>query len=140
MPDSDSDDQISGSSVSEDDTEPLEQILKPNKAAIPYGPHPLGYTPLNKHYRPPKQFHGKRQDDLNEFKNKLIKMFKSLQLEDYEAADQFCTYLESDAYKFWSSLPEEIQASFPKVLIVAHLIITAYNNHSCNNHSSNNHS
>ena len=127
MPDSDSDDQISGSSVSEDDTEPPEQILKPNKAAVPYGPHPFGYTPLNKHYRPPKQFHGKRQDDWNEFKNKLIKMFKSLQLEDYEAADQFCTYLESDAYKFWSSLPEETQASFPKVL-------TAFDKKYSNNH------
>ena len=54
-------------------------------------------------------------------------MFKSLQLEDYEAADQFCTYLESDAYKFWSSLPEETQVSFPKVL-------TAFDKKYSNNH------
>ena len=55
-------------------------------------------------------------EDWNEFKNKLIKMFQSIHLEDEQAADQFCTYLEGNAYRHWNSLPRDVQSSFPKVL------------------------
>ena len=75
---------------------------------------PYGYTPMN--YRPPQPFYGKRNEDWNEFKKRLIKMFQSIHLEDEQAADQFCTYLEGNAYRHWNSLPSDVQGSFPKVL------------------------
>ena len=104
----------SSGSESGSDTEP---ILKPSKdgpRVVGTQPHYHGVQPV--HYRPPLPFKGNKEEDWKEFKNKLIKMFRTLQLNDEQAADQFCTYLEGWAYKHWDGLAEEIQASFPKVI------------------------
>ena len=110
----DSESDTTSGSESESAEEP---ILKPNKEAqkvIGTQPHAHGLQPV--HYRPPLPFKGNKDEDWNEFKNKLIKMFRTLQLDDTQAADQFCTYLEGWAYKHWDGLAEDIQASFPKVI------------------------
>ena len=61
-------------------------------------------------------FTGKKEEDWSKFKNQLIKIFRSLQLEDEQAADQFCTYIDGYAYKYWASLPIETQENFRKLL------------------------
>ena len=61
-------------------------------------------------------FTGKKEEDWSKFKNQLIKIFRSLQIEDDQAADQFCTYIDGYAYKYWASLPTETQDSFRKTL------------------------
>ena len=61
-------------------------------------------------------FHGKREDDWQKFRTKLVAHFRATGQTDQMAAEQFSRYLEGPAYQFWDTLPRHKKRTLPALI------------------------
>ena len=61
-------------------------------------------------------FSGKREEELLIFRDRLVNNFASTAQTDRTAAQQFSSYIDGNAYRFWSTLDAETKKSFPLIL------------------------
>ena len=100
-------------------TTPQETILKPQKQTKSQELTLEGLKHINlKHanIQPLQPYRGKGDEDWPKFKNKLITHFNTMELDDEQAATQFCAYVEDNAYRVWEGLSEATKKSFPETL------------------------
>ena len=76
---------------------------------------PEGHRTVQVNTVPPLQpFLGKQTEDWQKFKKQITNVFSASRINEAQAAQQFCSYIDGNAYMFWNSLPEETKESLPK--------------------------
>ena len=61
-------------------------------------------------------FQGKREEDWEKFKTKILSHFKATGQSDEMAADQFSRYLDGPAYQYWDNLSDHTKTRLTSVL------------------------
>ena len=100
-------------------TTPQERILQPPKPSKSQDLTLGCLKQINlKHanIQPIQPYRGKGDEDWPKFKNKLITHFNTMELDDEQAASQFCAYVEDNAYRVWESLSDATKKSLPETL------------------------
>ena len=88
---------------------PVVQAVQPAQNAYP----PMVYL----HSAPDiGVFQGKREEDWEKFKTKILSHFKATGQSDEMAADQFSRYLDGPAYQYWDNLSDHTKTRLTSVL------------------------
>ena len=61
-------------------------------------------------------FHGKRDDDWEKYKTKMLAHFKATGQSDEMAAEQFSRYMEGPAYQYWDMLSDHTKSKLTLVI------------------------